>query len=927
MDVTTQKRNAKNFIEEWKDRGREKQDSQSFWLSLLRDVLGIENPETFIKFEEKVKLSHDSFIDGYIDQTHVMIEQKGSDKDLDKAIRQSDGSLLTPFQQAQRYSAALPYSRRPRWIVTCNFKEFRVYDMEHPNNEPQIIKVKNLSKEYYRLDFLVDKSNQHLEKEMKVSMKAGELVGKLYDELLKQYKDSSSEHTQKSINQLCVRLVFCLYAEDAGLFGRHDMFYDYLSDKPVNEIRRALIDLFRVLDTKLDDRDTYLVDDDPKLAEFPYVNGGMFADKNIEVPPFNEKLRNLLLNQASLDFDWSDISPTIFGAVFESTLNPETRRKGGMHYTSVENIHKVIDPLFLNDLKDELNQIKQYKQPAVYKQKAKDFQLKLSQLKFMDPACGSGNFLTETYLQIRKLENEAIKLIYDDKPALDVGQNIIQVSIQQFYGIEINDFAVSVAKTALWIAESQMYEETKSIIYSNDSFLPLKTYTHIVEGNALRLDWNTVVPNYETTYIMGNPPFIGYFLQTKAQKEDMHNVFVDEKGKSQKYSGKMDYVTAWYRKAAEYIENTKIEVSFVSTNSITQGEQVQFLWKNLFARFHIKINFAYTTFKWTNDASKNAQVYVVIIGFSQKERKNKILFGNGTLKLVKHINAYLIDADDIFIKSRVKPIESVPPMIYGSKPVEHNNLILTPTEYQDLIKNEPLADQYVKPFMGGKELLNGNLRYCLWLINIKPNELKSMPLVLKRVQAVREFRLSSKKKATQKSADTPTLFQEIRQPDNDYIAVPEVSTSARRYIPMGFVKSNVIASNLLLMIPNASIYEFGILESNMHMAWMRTVAGRLGNGYRYSAKIVYNNFPWPVLNSEQKKKICKTAQGILDARDKYPESSLVDLYDELTMPSELRKAHQANDKAVMAAYGLPVKGTTESDAVAHLFKMYEDLTK
>lgn len=927
MDVTTQKRNAKNFIEEWKDRGREKQDSQSFWLSLLRDVLGIENPETFIKFEEKVKLSHDSFIDGYIDQTHVMIEQKGSDKDLDKAIRQSDGSLLTPFQQAQRYSAALPYSRRPRWIVTCNFKEFRVYDMEHPNNEPQIIKVKNLSKEYYRLDFLVDKSNQHLEKEMKVSMKAGELVGKLYDELLKQYKDSSSEHTQKSINQLCVRLVFCLYAEDAGLFGRHDMFYDYLSNKPVNEIRRALIDLFRVLDTKLDDRDTYLVDDDPKLAEFPYVNGGMFADKNIEVPPFNEKLRNLLLNQASLDFDWSDISPTIFGAVFESTLNPETRRKGGMHYTSVENIHKVIDPLFLNDLKDELNQIKQYKQPAVYKQKAKDFQLKLSQLKFMDPACGSGNFLTETYLQIRKLENEAIKLIYDDKPALDVGQNIIQVSIQQFYGIEINDFAVSVAKTALWIAESQMYEETKSIIYSNDSFLPLKTYTHIVEGNALRLDWNTVVPNYETTYIMGNPPFIGYFLQTKAQKEDMHNVFVDEKGKSQKYSGKMDYVTAWYRKAAEYIENTKIEVSFVSTNSITQGEQVQFLWKNLFARFHIKINFAYTTFKWTNDASKNAQVYVVIIGFSQKERKNKILFGNGTLKLVKHINAYLIDADDIFIKSRVKPIESVPPMIYGSKPVEHNNLILTPTEYQDLIKNEPLADQYVKPFMGGKELLNGNLRYCLWLINIKPNELKSMPLVLKRVQAVREFRLSSKKKATQKSADTPTLFQEIRQPDNDYIAVPEVSTSARRYIPMGFVKSNVIASNLLLMIPNASIYEFGILESNMHMAWMRTVAGRLGNGYRYSAKIVYNNFPWPVLNSEQKKKICKTAQGILDARDKYPESSLVDLYDELTMPSELRKAHQANDKAVMAAYGLPVKGTTESDAVAHLFKMYEDLTK
>lgn len=515
MDVTTQKRNAKQFIEDWKDRGREKQDSQSFWLSLLREVLGVDNPENFIKFEEKVKLSHDSFIDGYIEQTHVMIEQKGSNKDLDKAIKQSDGSLLTPFQQAQRYSAALPYSRRPRWIVTCNFKEFRVYDMEHPNSEPVKIELKDLETSYYQLEFLVDKSNEHLEKEKQVSLSAGELVGQIYDELLDQYKDPDSEYSQKSINQLCVRIVFCLYAEDAGIFGKKNMFHDYLEDFDARQMRKALISLFRVLDTKIEDRDPYLADDDPKLAEFPYVNGGMFSDEDIEIPPFTDELRDLLLSKASDEFDWSEISPTIFGAVFESTLNPETRRQGGMHYTSVENIHKVIDPLFLDDLKNELNEIKTTKQPATLKKKASAFQEKLANLTFFDPACGSGNFLTETYLQLRRLENDAIKLIYPN-PSLDVGQaqDIIKVSIQQFYGIEINDFAVSVAKTALWIAESQMLEETKDIFYADWDFLPLKTYTHIHEGNALRMDWNTVIPNYACHYIMGNPPFIGYKLLT-----------------------------------------------------------------------------------------------------------------------------------------------------------------------------------------------------------------------------------------------------------------------------------------------------------------------------------------------------------------------------------------------------------------------------
>lgn len=582
MDVTTQKRNAKQFIEDWKDRGREKQDSQSFWLSLLREVLGVENPENFIKFEEKVKLSHDSFIDGYIEQTHVMIEQKGSNKDLDKAIKQSDGRLLTPFQQAQRYSAALPYSRRPRWIVTCNFREFRIYDMEHPNSEPVKIELKDLETSYYQLEFLVDKSNEHLEKEKQVSLSAGELVGQIYDELLDQYKNPDSEHSQKSINQLCVRIVFCLYAEDAGIFGKKNMFHDYLEEFDARHMRKALINLFKVLDTKVKDRDPYLEDDEPKLAQFPYVNGGMFSDENIEIPPFTDELRDLLLSKASDEFDWSEISPTIFGAVFESTLNPDTRRQGGMHYTSIENIHKVIDPLFLDELKDELNEIKKVKQPAKLKKKASAFQDKLANLTFFDPACGSGNFLTETYLQLRRLENDAIKLIYPN-PSLDVGQaqDIIKVSIQQFYGIEINDFAVSVAKTALWIAESQMLEETKDIFYADWDFLPLKTYTNIHEGNALRIYWNDVLPNYACHYVMGNPPFIGTKYESEDQKEDISHL-------SKKLKG-IDYVSGWYYKAMMYMKDTKIETSFVSTNSITQGQQVPILW-SIMLKNKININ-------------------------------------------------------------------------------------------------------------------------------------------------------------------------------------------------------------------------------------------------------------------------------------------------------------------------------------------------
>ena len=921
MDVATQKRNAKKFIEEWQNRGHERQDSQSFWIQLLRDVLGVEEPEQFIRFEEKVKLTHDSFIDGYIEQTHVLIEQKGSSKDLDKAIKQSDGSLLTPFQQAQRYAIALSYSKRPRWIVTCNFKEFRVYDMEHPNSEPAKIELSDLAADYYRLEFLVDKTNQHLEKEKQVSLSAGELVGKIYDALLKQYKNPDDEHSQKSINQLCVRLVFCLYAEDAGIFGRKNMFHDYLEQFKARELRRVLIRLFRVLDTKEKDRDPYLADDDPKLAEFPYVNGGMFSSEDIEIPPFTDGLRDLLLRKASDEFDWSNISPTIFGAVFESTLNPETRRQGGMHYTSVENIHKVIDPLFLNDLKDELNEIKQYKQPATLKKKAKAFQEKLAHLTFFDPACGSGNFLTETYLQLRKLENESIKLIYPN-PSLDVGQakDIVKVSIQQFYGIEINDFAVSVAKTALWIAESQMLEETKDIFYADWDFLPLKTYTHIHEGNALTMDWNDVIPNYACHYIMGNPPFIGYKLQDVQQKQDLQNLNIKAKS--------IDYVTGWYYKACYFMKDTEIKSAFVSTNSICQGEQVSEIWKPLVKKFDLTILFAYKTFIWNSEAKDKANVHVIIIGFQlNNSNQPKILFSGGLIKKIDHINEYLIPYKDIFVSPSRKPIISgISPMIYGSEPREGNFLIMSNDEARNIASKYSELKPYIRDYVSAKDYISNKFRKCLWLVNASPKVLRSNNWIIDRLDSVKKYREKSKQKTAHAMASQPYLFASIRQPNTNYLLFPIHSSAARRYIPIGYVDKNIIASNACFTVPDASLFTFGILTSNIHMAWTKVVAGRIKSDFRYSNTLVYNTFPWPTPTDKQKAKIEKTAQAILDARALYPDSSLADLYDPLTMPKELLKAHQDNDRAVMEAYGLPVNGTTESDAVAHLFKMYEKLT-
>ena len=915
------KQKAKEFAEYWKDKGYEKGESQPFWLSFLGDVLGVEHPEQFIKFESKVKLDHASFIDGIIPATHVLIEQKSVDKSLRAPVIQSDGTPLNPFQQAKRYSSELPYSERPRWIITCNFHEFLIYDMEKPTGEPESILLEELPKEYYRFRFITETGSELLQREMEISIKAGEIVGQLYDEILKQYKNQNSEQTLKSLNMLCVRIVFCLYAEDSGLFGGHSKFHDYMSHFDVKHTRNALIELFRVLDTKPEDRDPYL---DEELASFPYVNGGLFADENIEIPNFNETILNLLLKKASEDFDWSEISPTIFGAVFESTLTPETRRSGGMHYTSIENIHKVIDQLFLNELKEELDEIKQISVPRTRNNKLEEYRNKLASQTFLDPACGSGNFLTETYISLRKLENEALKMIYGEQIAFETG-NIIRVSIGQFYGIEINDFAVTVAKTALWIAESQMMKATEEIVKVNLDFLPLKSYANIVEGNALTTDWETVVPKEDLNYIMGNPPFIGYSLQTKEQKEDILSIYVDEKGKPYKTAGKVDYVAGWYFKAASLIYNTNIRVAFVSTNSITQGEQVAAVWKPLFDRFKIHIDFAHRTFQWDSEASIKAHVYCVVIGFNCSNIKNacRLFTSNKTINC-NIINAYLIDAPIIFIDSRTKPICQAPNMVYGSKPTDDGNFFLTEKEYLETIDIEPNIKKYIRKFLGASEFINNKKRYCLWLENASPNEIKSSPFILDRIKKVKEFRLKSEKVATRESANTPTLFQEIRQSTSEYILVPAHTGGMRKYIPMGFENADVICGNANLAIPHANLYHFGVLNSNVHMAWTRTVCGYLGTSYRYSANIVYNNFPWCTPTEEQKAKIEQTAQDILDARALYPDSSLADLYDDITMPPELRKAHQENDRAVMKAYGFSTK-MTESECVAELMKMYQSL--
>lgn len=930
MTPIQQQKAAREFAEYWQGKGNEKSDAQAFWFSLLRQVFGMENPEKDIEVEKPVPLDHTSFIDVYIPKTKVLIEQKSIGKDLNKGYTQSDGTPLTPYQQAKRYANELPRREYPRWIVVCNFAEFHIHDMEHPHDAPYVVLLKDLEKEYNRLLFLVEEGNEHLKREMEVSVKAGTLVGIIYDKLLEQYIEKDSVATLKSLNILCVRLVFCLYAEDAGLFGSKTAFHDYLAHYDARDIRRALIDLFQVLDTPPDKRDPYLLED---LKRFDYVNGGLFSNEVTVcggapiIPQFTDELRTLILEDASAHFDWADISPTIFGAIFESTINPETRRSGGMHYTSIENIHRVIDPLFLDELRDEFESIKAIAQERQQRQRLDAFQEKLASLTFFDPACGSGNFLTESYISLRRLENEVILLRNKGQAVMGDIADPIKVDIHQFYGIEINDFAVSVATTALWIAEHQMLKETAKVVQFNIEPLPLKSYHNIHEGNALRIDWNEVIAPDRLNFIMGNPPFVGGMMMNREQKQEMIDIF----GAKTKGIGELDYVGAWYKKAAEMMaSNVNIKAAFVSTNSITQGEQVAILWKPLFEQYGIHFNFAYRTFRWDSEADIKAHVHCVIIGFSSSSASGvsakTIYLSNFQSVQASNINGYLADAPDVFIENRSTPLCQAPAMNFGNMPRDGGGFILSEEEKIELIEKEPLAAKWVHLFLGAYEFINNKKRYCLWLQGANPAELRQCPTVMARINSVREMRLASSAASTRKMAETPTLFAQITQPlGKEFIIVPSVSSERRRYIPMGFMDKETIASNLVFTVTDATLYHFGVLTSNVHMSWMRIVCGRMKSDYRYSKDIVYNNFPWPTPTDEQRARIEQTAQAILDIRAKYPNCSLADLYDDVTLTPELNKAHQENDRAVMAAYGFDIK-MSESECVAELFRLYKELT-
>lgn len=928
----TRKQEAEEFVKTWSDptRGAEDKDRQKFWIDLMEHVYGVRDYVHYLDFERDVLVNgNKKHIDVFIPSTKVMIEMKGRGKNLDDKIKQSDEIKLTPFEQAVRYSQHLPHKDNPRWILVSNFDEIRIYDMNkiEPEKEPISIQLKDLPNKVDELEFLINVQQQNIIDEKKLSVAAGNLVAKIYDELLNayaQHADTEDKRIQQSLNVLIVRLVFLLYADDTGILGSHNMFQRFMANREPQYIRRDLIELFRVLNMTEEQREKYDPFLDDEFKQFSYVNGGMFADEDIFVPQFTKELKTLIVDEAGRGFDWSNISPTIFGAVFESTLNPETRRKGGMHYTSIENIHKVIDPLFLNELNAEMKKIRNMQQLNKRKQAAKEFQEKLGKLKFFDPACGSGNFLTESYLCLRRMENECLQIIYGNDSLLNTFniRDIIKVHIQNFYGIEINDFAVSVARTAMWIAESQMFEETKNIVYTQDDFLPLDSNDSIYEGNALRMSWEDIVKPYELDYIMGNPPFIGNYLRTKDQQIDMDIIF-----KGFKSYKKIDYVACWYKKAAEYMKDSSISAAFVSTNSICQGISIIQLWRPLIQDYGLNINFAIRTFKWMNEATNGANVFCVVVGFSYRNKKKKTIEDHNSVSTVTHINPYLIDAPDVFINSRSQPISDIPEMRYGTKFTDDGELSNISDEKKKSLIDSGVLPSLFKHILGSREFINRNEhRWGLWLLDSQPSSWRKSTSIVEILQKVSDFRKKSRKAATRKLAEVPFQPEFNSYSNSDFLLVPSVSSQKRKYIPIGYFDNSYITTNACFLIPNANKYTFGIMTSIVHNAWMRVVAGRLKADYRYSNTIVYNTFPWPEVDDKQKGAISKTAQNILNARSLYPDSSLADLYDPLTMPIELRKAHEANDKAVLKAYGLK-PNATEEEIVQHLFKMYEQLTK
>lgn len=925
MDAN-QKQAAKKFVERWQQaEGNEDREARSFLIELLQDVLGIKDPTKVLDFERRVKGRK---IDAFYEDMGILLEAKSRKPGiLDERRNNGAYGFETPYEQAKWYANELPSSIKPRWIIVTDFDEFRIHDLdtENPEREYVSVKLEDLPEQGYLFDFFFDKSQSRLVKEKELSVEAGEIVGRLYNSLMAQYKNIDTDaHEQRSLNILIVRFVFLLYAEDAGLLQEHQAFLKYMRDIAPENFRDALFQLFKVLDTPIEERDPYLND---KLAAFPYINGNLFKREDIVIPQFTEEIKEALLREASQEFDWSGISPTIFGAAFESTLNPETRRAGGMHYTSIENIHKVIDPLFLDDLKAELAKIEgeRVEQKRIFLLRA--FQNKLASLKIFDPACGSGNFLTESYIQLRHLENRVLANIQGDNQtslSFEGELNPIKVSIDQFYGIEINDFAVSVAKAALWIAESQMIAETRDTVEQWIDVFPLSNISNIVEGNALRMDWNDVIPASECSYIIGNPPFIGQAMQTREQSDDVSCLF---SGVSN--AGKLDYVAGWFMLAARYSLGTNIRCAFVASNSICQGESVRALWKTLFDLGCI-IDFAYTTFVWSSEASDRASVHVVIVGFSMRNHalNKRLYFSNGATIEASNINGYLKNAPNVFIENRTKKMGTGQCLVtQGSQPMEDGQLLFTKEERDDFVKRYPGTETLFKRMLGSREFLNDTepTRYCLWLDGVPAGEYSENPDIQNRISHVREYRLNNKIPRIIQTADKPQLFTQIRQPDSEYLIIPRVSSSRRKYIPIGYVSPEIIANDAVVIVSGANLYDFGLLSSQTHNAWMRTVAGRLKSDYRYAPSIYYN-FPYPKASADQIAEVERAAQGVFMAREQFSDRSLASLYDPDKMPSDLLAAHKTLDNAVEEAYGVDFDGDEEK-IVAHLFRLYAEAIK
>ena len=897
---------AKTFTDNWYEIGNEKSDTQKFWMTFLRDVFDIVKPEKFIDFEIPVP---NGFIDAYIPKTRVLIEQKSFGVDLSKKILQSDGKFLSPYEQAQRYAENLP--EMPLWIVTCNFSEFRIYKSNRI--DPTIIKLRDLRYQYPRFRFLIDPNADDSPPEEKISREALNVIDKIYKAFENNYRKNHVSDYEDELNKICTRLVFCLYAGDAHIFDSNQ-FFDYLHKFSDAERNIALQNLFEVLNTPENQRKNL----DNDLKSFPYVNGGLF-DEKISFPEYNRNVGNptaaIGTFNARKKFSWHEISPPVFGAMFESTFSKENRqRAGGMFYTSVENIHKVIDPLFLNDLRDEFELAKR-KQIKNRADALINLQNKIAALNFFDPACGSGNFLTETYLSLRRLENEILEEL---RPLVNLPDNPIKVSIKQFYGIEINGFAVAVAQTALWIAENQMLQETECALGKNLQALPLKNYATIKKANALREDWKKFAPNVD--FIIGNPPFVGARMKSAEQAADIQNVFTGWKN-----IGNLDYVACWYKKSAEFMANTNVRGALVSTNSVCQGDSIGTLWKNLFSA-GIHIDFAHRTFKWLSDSENMAHVHCVVVGFSYAANdKPKIIYEGDKKTVAANINAYLVDGEDIFVESRPNHLQKfVPAILTGNMALDDENYRFTQEEMDEFIKREPASQKYFRSWYGADEFIKGKRRYCLYLGDVPLEEIKTMPLVAERVEAVKNYRLSSKRAGTRKIADSPTKFHFTTIPNKNFLVIPVVSSERRKYIPIGFMTPENLCSNQLNIIPSATLYHFGILTSSIHMAWVKTVAGRLKSDYRYSATVVYNNFIWKEAVGSQKRMIEKTARGILEVRADFSDWTLAKLYNEETMPDELRLAHKTNDYAVAMLYGMEKYVEDESRIVSELMKLYKE---